>query len=92
MHLPHDVLTLQWQDRAAASEEKTHSHGPPLSRTGDHQSAKFVALDPLPSGYDQRDPKHQSAKCVALDSLPSGFDQRDPKKPKKTKKTKKTTL
>ena len=25
------VLTLQWQDRAAASEEKTHSHGPPLS-------------------------------------------------------------
>ena len=49
-----------------------------------------MALDPLPSGYDQRDPKHQSAKCVALDSLPSGFDQRDPKKPKKTKKTKKT--
>ena len=60
-----------------------------LLRTGDHQSAKFVALDPLPSGYVQRDPKHQSAKCVALDSLPSGFDQRDPKKPKKQKKTKK---
>ena len=24
-------------------------------RTGDHQSAKFVTLDPLPSGYNQRD-------------------------------------
>ena len=54
-------------------------------RTGDHQSAKFVTLDPLPSGYNQRD------QDMIKEIKQKQKKQKKNKQKKNKKKTKKMT-